>query len=61
MDGIKLNGITLFIGKIPNRKQQAFYFDDGSRLYPMAYIPEDKLDMTQMLWQKMLDALNKSK
>ena len=61
MDGIKLNGITLFVGKIPNRKQQAFYFDDGAKLYPMAYITEDKLDMTQMLWQKMLDAFDEPK
>jgi len=57
MDGLKLNGVTLFLGKIPNRKQECFYFVEGTTLYPVAYIHKELLKDAQRLWDKMLGVM----
>ncbi len=57
MYGIKINEVTLFLGHIPGRKQQCFYFAEGSILYPVAYVSPKQLPNAQRLWQKMLDAI----
>ena len=54
MDGLKLNGITLFLGKIPVRKQECFYFAEGTSLIPVAYIPKALLPEAKRLWGKMI-------
>lgn len=53
MDGIKINGITLFLGKLPNRKQECFYFAEGTSLIPVAYIKDSKLKDAKLLWKKL--------
>ena len=54
MDGLKINGVTLFLGKIPNRKQECFYFAEGATLYPVAYISSENLVTAKRLWGQML-------
>lgn len=57
MDGLKRNGITLFLGKIPSRKQECFYFLEGTTLYPVAYIRKELLTDIKRLWAIMLEGL----
>jgi len=57
MDGIKINGVTLFVGKLPRRKQACFYFTDGTTLFPVAYIRPEYESMVNHNWQKMLDGI----
>ena len=54
MDGLRINGITLYLGKLPDRKQECFYFEEGAVITPVAYIREELLEDTQRLWSKML-------
>ena len=57
MDGIKIGGIILFLGKIPYRKQECFYFAEGTNLYPVAYISEKNLPEAKRLWGTMISAI----
>ena len=57
MEGLKINGTSLFLGKIPGRKQECFYFAEGTHLYPMAYISDKNLLEAKRLWGKMLEPL----
>ena len=54
MDGLKINGVSLFLGKIPSRKQECFYFAEGTRLYPVAYISDKNLQEAKRLWGQMI-------
>lgn len=54
MDGLKANDVSLFLGKIPNRKQECFYFAEGTCLYPVAYIRKDNLEEAKRLWCKLI-------
>ena len=56
MDGLKINGVSLFLGKMPNRKQECFYFAEGTCLYPVAYIRKENLEEAHRLWGKMLES-----
>lgn len=53
MDGIKINNVSLFIGKIPTRKQECFYFVDKNGMWPAGYIRAEYLEKTKELWQEM--------
>jgi len=55
MDGIRINGVALFLGSIPNRKQEGFYFSEGTRIYPVSYISNDNLPEAKRLWGEMLN------
>lgn len=57
MDGLKINDTTLFMGKIPCRKQECFYFVDKTGMYPVAYINEKNIKEARRLWDKMLSPL----
>jgi len=59
MDGIKLGNTTLFIGKLPGRKQECFYFAKGTTFYPVAYISNGHLGDAKRLWGEMLDGVTK--
>ena len=61
MDGIKINEITLFLGKIPNRKQECFYFAEGTNLIPVAYVHKDLIEEAHRLWGNMINALKTKK
>ena len=54
MNGLKLNGVTLFLGKLPGRKQECFYFLEEGGIFPVAYIRKQLLKDTQKLWARML-------
>ena len=54
MDGIKINGVTLFIGKLPGRKQECFYFQIASRIWPVAYIRSEHIEQATDFWTQML-------
>lgn len=54
MDGLKVNDVSLFLGKIPNRKQECFYFAKGTTLYPVAYIRKGSLKEARRLWAEMI-------
>jgi len=57
MDGLKIGNIALFLGKIPNRKRECFYFAEGTSLIPVAYITEKNLVEAKRLWSKMIEPL----
>ena len=57
MDGIRAQDITLFLGKLPNRKQECFYFQKGNRQYPVAYINRKNLEEAKRLWGQMLESI----
>ncbi len=57
MEGIRMNGVTLFLGKVPNRKQHCFYFDEGNVCYPVAYISAKNLPEAQRLWAKFIGSI----
>ena len=61
MNGMKIGEVTLFVGKLPNRKQECFYFEKDGTLYPVAYISEEALPRVKQLWAKMVDALPERK
>ncbi len=56
MNGISQNGVTLFLGKLPGRKQACFYFLflEESSIYPVAFVSSKHLIMAHRLWAKML-------
>ncbi len=62
MGGLQIRGtdVSLFLGKLPNRKQECFYFAEGTVLIPVAYISERDLPEAKRLWQMMLDAVDKT-
>ena len=55
MNGLKINDVALFIGKLPGRKQNCFYFSEGSKLLPIAYIKDKYMPEVERLWNKMLE------
>lgn len=59
MEGIKINGVSLYIGKIPGRKQNCFYFQEGNVIYPVAYIKDRHMKDAEYYWNKMLDGVPK--
>jgi hypothetical protein len=54
MNGLKIRGVTLFIGNIPNRKQLCFYFQEGNCIYPIAYVRKEYSAQAIRLWKTML-------
>ena len=54
MNGLRANGVSLFLGKIPTRKQECFYFAEGTSLIPVAYIKKENLDEAKRLWAKFI-------
>lgn len=59
MDGLTIKDVTLFLGKLPDREQECFYFVEGSILYPVAYVSKQHLPNAKRLWGKMIDNLPK--
>ena len=57
MDGIQINGVQLFLGKIPYRKQECFYFLEDNVCYPVAYINKQNLADAKRLWAKLLQGI----
>ena len=54
MNGLRRNNITLFLGKVPCRKQECFYFAEGTTLIPIAYISKTNLAEAKRLWGKFI-------
>ena len=54
MDGLKVNGVSLYLTHIPTRKGLVFYFMDEGSLYPVAYVSKKVEDMAIKEWKKML-------
>ena len=46
--------MNVFLGKVPNRKQECFYFAEGAYLYPVAYISKQNLPEAKRLWGEMI-------
>lgn len=57
MNGIKMNGVSLFLGKIPTRKQHGLYFVEGVQQLVVAYIKDKDLQEAERLWGKMLSGI----
>ncbi len=57
MDGIKVKEVSLFLGKLPNRKQECFYFVKGTNWYPVAYVSKTNLTDAKRLWGEMIKDL----
>ncbi len=53
MDGIKSQGISLFLTKIPNRKGLSFCFEKEGVLYPVSYVPKKYENLAVEMWKKM--------
>ena len=56
MDGIRIGDVALFLTRMPDRKGLAFVFQDGSTLYPVAYIATQHEAAACRYWQAFLDA-----
>ena len=50
----KITGVKLGISKLPNRKQECFYFEKDDKIIPVAYISNNLLDEVNQLWDKLL-------
>ena len=64
MDGLEVNGVSLYLTHIPNRKNLVFCFMEGGSLYPVAYVSAKLEDMAIKEWKKMLgeeEGVNKKK
>ena len=57
MNGIKIKDVTLYLGQLPNRKQECFYFAEVNILYPVAYVKKEHLEDAKRLWGKMVGTL----
>ena len=55
MDGMKnsINGVTLFLGRIPGRKQMCFYFAEGNSITVAAYVSAANEKAAVRLWKKL--------
>ena len=54
MDGLTINKISFFLGKIPGRKQECFYFVEGTNSIPVAYINKQNIAEARRLWGKLI-------
>jgi len=54
MNGLEVNGVTLYLTHIPNRKGLVFCFMDGGSIYPVAYVSKKLEDMAIKEGKKML-------
>jgi hypothetical protein len=55
MNGLTGNGVTLFLGHIPSCKSLCFYFEEGSVIYPVAYIKGEYLtEEATKYWLKLI-------
>lgn len=57
MNGIKTNGMTLYLTQIPNRKGLSFCFEDNGVLYPVAYVSEALRQTAIEKWTKMMEGV----
>lgn len=55
MDGIIIGNTTLFLGKLPRRKQECFYILENHVIYPIAYIKNTELSKMKEFWAKLID------
>ena len=53
----KITGVKLGIGKLPSRNQECFYFVDGSKLIPAAYVRSSELEEVKRLWDAVLEGI----
>ena len=54
MDGLEVNGVSLYLTHIPTRKGLVFCFMEGGSIYPVAYVSKKLEDMAIKEWKKML-------
>ena len=54
MDGLEVNGVSLYLTHIPGRKSLVFCFMEGGSIYPVAYVSAKLEDMAVKEWKKML-------
>jgi len=50
-------GVKLSFGKLPSRKQECFYFEENGKVYPVAYVCNDKLNTARRLWAMVLEGI----
>ena len=58
--GISLanNKVKLFIGKLPGRKQECFYFvENETSIFPIAYISSRNLAEIKRLWNELIQGI----
>lgn len=60
MNGIRIGDVALFIGKLPYRKQECFYFEKENTVIPVAYIKEDRLSEARELWEEMISKIERA-
>ena len=54
MDGLAVNGVSLYLTHIPSRKGLVFCFMEKGSLYPVAYVSKKLENMAIKEWKKML-------
>jgi hypothetical protein len=57
VNGIEINGVTLFLGSLPGRKQACFYFAEGSVIYGLGFVSAKNVPQAERLWEKMLEGI----
>ena len=59
MKGIKMNGVTLYLGNVPGRKSLTFFYhedgdDEGDSILHIAgYVPGRQRSEVERVWKKM--------
>ncbi len=59
MKGIKMNGVTLYLGNVPGRKSLTFFYheeedDEGDSILHIAgYVPDWQRSEVERIWKKM--------
>ena len=61
MDGLEVNGVSLYLTNIPSRKDLVFCFMEGGSLYPVAYVSAKLEEMAINEWKKMLGEKGRGK
>ena len=54
MNGLSANGVSVFLGKIPGRKQECLYFETDGIIWPVGYIPPRYLKDAKRLWARFI-------
>ena len=58
MDGLGVSGgISLFFGRLPQRKQMAVYFTEGNECTVVAYVSEQHRAEAERLWPQFRDSV----
>ena len=57
MNGISTGKVSLFLTELEGRKGLVFMFQEGSVMYPVAYVRQNNDARAREMWQKLIDPI----